>query len=34
MSAVEIAMIRNLRRPGPLGDQDINGKELLKGILE
>jgi len=34
MSAVKIVMIKNLRRPGHLGDQDINGKVILKGNLK
>jgi hypothetical protein len=34
MSAVKTVMIKNLRRPGHLDDQDINGKEILEGILE
>jgi len=34
MSAVKIATIKNLGRPGHLSDKDINGKEILKGILE
>jgi hypothetical protein len=33
IAAVKVVKNKNLRRPGHLGDQDINGKEI-KRILE